>query len=624
LFDARMDRIVAVLGILGGVFLGRVLWLQTAGVEEARERVATRSTRPVVLPPRRGSILDATGRVLARDAVGYDLLGDAFGLGAVEWECSGCRRVSRTYESDPGEGPADLAPLPPAPPRPCGGSCPPLGWNPAPPPDLGTLDGLLALAPGTVAAEVGEVRRRAWVEARTAAAGKDFRLARLIRRDRLGRSREIRNDVDREAALEVLLRPDLYPGLHVQARSRRLLDPALDPATRAVVGATGPLLEDDWRERREEFLAEGLTLSRAGTLLLGRSGIERTRDRELRGAFGLERRTRDLFGRTTDRRTLEEVRDGADVRLTLRADLNAAAEALLGERRGALVALDPATGAILALAGTGGLGDGDPLPAVTGLDPGSVVKVLTAAVALEGDLVPAEGEIPCRGKASKPIPCDHEHGAPGLTLALGGSCNAYFGELGRRLGPGPLADYARRLGIAAPFRVGVSAEGGGTDWTQRKYRPWQKTDGANLGIGQGPILLSPLQVAALYAAVANGGRPVTPHLVAGEGRAPGEPVLEPATIAALRAGLEATVRTGTAADAGWGGFSVAGKTGTAQIPGKRHRYNAWFAGYAPAEAPRIVVVVVLCDTPESGGQGAAPLVARFLEAWRAAGGEEGR
>jgi cell division protein FtsI/penicillin-binding protein 2 len=110
---------------------------------------------------------------------------------------------------------------------------------------------------------------------------------------------------------------------------------------------------------------------------------------------------------------------------------------------------------------------------------------------------------------------------------------------------------------------------------------------------------------------------VKPFVVEGAGSEPGKPVFSPESLAAVRAGLEETVRTGTAKDSGLGRFRAAGKTGTAQIsdPKRKHLYNAWFAAYAPADAPRIVVVAVVEGTPESGGTAAAPLVARFLEAW---------
>jgi cell division protein FtsI/penicillin-binding protein 2 len=620
LFEGRIRWILAALAGLWFVFLCRVFYLQTSWAEEARETVSRRTEEEVAVPPRRGAILDAEGAVLARDEVGFDLLADPWGLGAMEWECEGCGRVVRTYESDPGGGPGDPPPGPAPQPPDCTCSLPGREWVPTYAVDRLALAGLLGAEPEDLGREIDALRREGWEEARKAAEGRDARWRRLVLRDRLARPRLLRRDVGRDAAMEVILNPERYPGLRAEPRSRRLATPGLDAATRALVGTTGPVLDFDLAARGAELGAEGLTPARLAQMRLGRTGIERTFDRRLRGSWGRERIHRDLEGRVGGREAVAPVQDGEDVRLTLSADLDAAAESFLDGHRGALVAMDPRTGALLALAGTGGLEDGEALPAVSGLVPGSVLKAFTALVAEEGGVAPRAGEIQCLGRRSKPIACEHEHGAPGLLEALAGSCNAYFAATAQRIGVRPLEDYARRIHIDKPYRIGVSREGGGTDWTQEKFRvPWDRTDLANLGIGQSKVLLSPLQVGAIFALVANGGRPVRPFLVEGQGAPPEEPVFSAETVAAVRAGLEETVRSGTAAQAGLDRFRAAGKTGTAQVPGhgglKRGVWNAWFACYAPAEAPRIVVVVVLEDCPESGGRAAAPIAARFLAAW---------
>jgi cell division protein FtsI/penicillin-binding protein 2 len=622
LFDGRIRWILAALAGLWFVFLCRVFFLQTWESGAAREAVARRSEESIPLPPRRGTIRDADGRVLAKDEVGFDLMADAFGLGAVEWECD-CGRVSRTYEADPGPGPADLPPELAPRPRACSCGAPEDRWVPTYAADRVALADHLGVAPEELAADLRAARMEGWAAARTAAEGRDARWRKQILRDRLTRPRVVRRNVGREAAMEVLLNPERYPGLTIDARARRVLDEGLDPATRMVVGKAGPLLKEELDGLVAELHAEGLTIDgakakaqRLARLNLGRSGVERTFDRALRGDFGLEHKTLDVTGRVTDRETDVPVRDGEDLRLTISTALQAEAEALLEGRKGAFVALDPWTGAVLVLAGTGGLEEKDPLPAVTGIRPGSVLKSFTALVAEEGGLSPLPGDVRCLGSRSKPVSCEHDHGSPGLREALAGSCNAYFGETGIRIGVRPFEDFARRVLIHKPLGLGVSREGGGTDWTQDTYkRPWNRYDLANVAIGQGPVDLSPLQVTVLHAAIANGGRPVKPHLVEGRGAPPGEPVFSAASIAAVRAGLEETVRSGTAADAGLGRFRAAGKTGTAEVHKGTGRWNAWFAGYAPAEAPRIAIAVVLVEHPGSGGHAAAPLAARFLEAW---------
>ncbi|MHC4922938.1 MAG: penicillin-binding transpeptidase domain-containing protein [Planctomycetota bacterium] len=291
------------------------------------------------------------------------------------------------------------------------------------------------------------------------------------------------------------------------------------------------------------------------------------------------------------------------------------AERALAGRDGAVVAMDPRTGHVLALAGVPRNGS---LPAVQGLVPGSVMKPFTALVAMDMDALPQPGQVFCKGRASRPIPCLQEHGHIGLEDALSGSCNAYFALAGIRSGVQGLRHWARVLNSSVPTSMGLDAEGGGTDWTIRTFRPrtpWNRTDLANLGVGQGPLLLSPVHVAGLYAAICNGGRPVTPSLVHGDGRLPGAAIVDGSALARIRKGLEGTVTHGTASGKGLETFLAAGKTGSAQLPGRRG-LNAWFAGYAPADDPRIVVVVVLTDQEGHGGSVAAPVAAEFLEGWR--------
>ena len=620
MFDARLRRIVAVLAGMALVFLARVFHLQTFEAVDSRARVLDRLNDETPIAPRRGDILDARGRVLARDESCFDLAADARELGAVEWECGKCGRLVTTHERDPGPGAPEAPPLAPEKPDPCR-RCGDL-WAPTYAVDRLAAAPLLGLREEEFAAALDEARLRSWAIARSRSAKVEGKWHARALRDWLTRPRRVLQDVPRAAAMEIVRAPARYRGLRIETRARRRVNPDLDPATRAIVGRTGPLQAEEWERRREAWEAEGLTEETALDTLFGRSGVEATCDRALRGAFGVRHTARDNLGAVTTREVLLPAMDGADVRLTLDAGLSAEAARILGDRPGALVALDPHTGAVIAAAGVRGEEPYIHLEAVQGLDAGSVLKPYTALVGLEGDLVPQAGEIRCTGKSSTPVRCAHVHGSPGLRDALSESCNPFFGTLAVRIGTGPFARYAEALGLGEPIGIGVPPQSGGTNWTQRLSERlrgvgWERTDLANLGIGQGPVALSTLHVAVLYAAIANGGRPVKPFVVEGAGTAPGAPVFSAESLAAVRAGLEETVRTGTAKGAGLERFRAAGKTGTAQISEKKrsHLYNAWFAAYAPADAPRIVVVVVVENTPESGGTAAAPLVARFLEAW---------
>ena len=619
MFEGRLRWILGGTAGLFAVFLARVLFLQTAGAEASREAVESRRHGTIALPPRRGAVRDADGVLLARDETGFDLMADSRSLGAVEWRCGreDCGRVCRTWETDPGPGPDAEPPLPAEAPPACRCGSTDLRrveGDDAP----GSLADLLGEPTGALEERVGRIRARGWTTARAAARRRGERWRRVTLRDWLGRRRCVASGLSREAALEIALDPERFPGFTVEARHLRRVEEGLDPATLSVLGRTGPPTPAD----AERLRREGLGPAEVHSLAVGRSGVERAFDRDLRGSFGTERASRDLYGRVLGRESVDPVVDGEDLRLACSSRLNAAAEGILAGRPGAIVALDPRDGALRAVAGAAGPEEGAPLLAGQGEEPGSVMKVLPALVALEGGVAPAAGEVDCRGRASKPLPCEHDHGSPGMREALSGSCNAYFAATALRIGVRPLEDFARLLHIDRPYGIGLGAEGGGTDWIQDSFpprRPWVRTDLANLGIGQGPILLSPLQVGSLYCAIANGGHPVLPYLVEGKGRSPGSAVLSSSTTAQVRAGLEDTVRIGTASNAGLQEFRAAGKTGTAQAGEDaegRRKLNAWFAGYAPAEDPRIVVVVLLADQRESGGRAAAPLAAEFLRAWR--------
>ncbi len=204
------------------------------------------------------------------------------------------------------------------------------------------------------------------------------------------------------------------------------------------------------------------------------------------------------------------------------------------------------------------------------------------------------------------------------------SCNVMFATLGQRVGAKGLAEMARRFGLGETCGIDLPEEAAGlvptTEWKRRVRRePWYPGDTCQMAIGQGDCLVTPLQVAREFAVVANGGSLVQPHLIARiEGEEEYPPALErrslglrPETIAALRAGMEAVVSPGgTAASVATEKYPIAGKTGTAQAPGGDP--HAWFAGYAPADEPRLVVVVVV----EHGGRGstvAGPLARHVLD-----------
>jgi len=386
--------------------------------------------------------------------------------------------------------------------------------------------------------------------------------------------------------------------------------------------------------------------------LIGKDGVERTYDRYLRGHDGENQAEVDAQGRIV--RTIGTIpaKPGNAVVLGLDLDVQRAAEDGLGNRLGAVIAMDAHTGTILALvshpafdpnlfaagitpaAWTGLLRDPrTPLVdrAIQGAYPtGSVFKIVTGSAALELGLVRPGTRFYCPGyyTLGDRVFHDHEtHGDVNFLDAIAKSCDVVFWTLSRPVGPDHLAEYARMFGMGRASGIDLPLEGAGVipdpAWKDRTFKqPWYGGDTLNMAVGQGYVLATPLQVARMVAAVGNGGDLVTPHVVAEihapDGRVvsqvappPGGRVrLSPQTMAVLQAGLAAVVTRGTAASIQIPGMTVAGKTGTAEnIHGKPY---AWFAGYAPAEAPRVVVVALVEDVG-FGAEYAAPIVQRVLE-----------
>jgi penicillin-binding protein 2 len=259
-----------------------------------------------------------------------------------------------------------------------------------------------------------------------------------------------------------------------------------------------------------------------------------------------------------------------------------------------------------------------------------VFKIVTATAALELGLVNANSRFYCPGYYSLGGHIFHDHESHGNINFLEGiaqSCNVVFWTLARPVGPEQLAKFAKMYGLGHATGIDLVEESAGAvpepSWKARMWKqPWYAGDTLNTAVGQGYTLTTPIQVARMLAAIANGGHLVTPHLVTEITTAQGRPVrrvaplstgelqVSPQTMAVLRTGLAAVVSRGTAASIQIPGLLVAGKTGTAENPhGKPH---AWFAGYAPVDAPRLVVVA-LVENVGFGAEFAAPIVQRVLQ-----------
>ncbi|HLA85070.1 MAG TPA: penicillin-binding transpeptidase domain-containing protein, partial [Thermoguttaceae bacterium] len=366
-------------------------------------------------------------------------------------------------------------------------------------------------------------------------------------------------------------------------------------------------------------------------------------------------------------RWIEAPRPGEVLALTLDARLQATAETLLDEalaRRtlsgarpatagAAAVVMDVRTGAILACASAPRFdpnvfdgGDnrevrrllGDPARPLfdrtiqMAVAPGSLSKIVTAAALVESRAVDPRESFYCRGYLEKPtaLRCqiydqfERGHGEVTLPDALAESCNVYFFHHAGRLGPGPLTAWLDRFGFGRATGVDLPGEAAGCVPTPESIaalegHDWKVDDTRRVAVGQGSLTVTPMQAVRMTAAVANGGRLVSPHVVqkSSDDDAPPDaspvPGLDAATLDAIRHGLEMAVASpkGTAHATVFNeSIAVAGKTGTAQTGGDRSPH-AWFAGYAPVDDPRVALVVVV-EHAGDGGEVAGPVAARLL------------
>jgi penicillin-binding protein 2 len=404
----------------------------------------------------------------------------------------------------------------------------------------------------------------------------------------------------------------------------------------------------------------------------GRSGVESALEAILRGKPG---RVNFLKGTNreveTDRQPSEP---GLDVWLTIDARLQREVRDILRyQRSAAAVVMEPESGEILALYSHPGFDPNawsgrldreeyeaitknpySPMhnKAVTAYAPGSVFKIVTSLAGLRENIVTPETVIHCPGHytyGGRDFGCHAKsgHGPVDLIGALKGSCDVYFYQVAERLGMDKIAEYARQFGFGAPTGVEIP-ESVGIVPTRAWYASqpqlnWQPGLTLSVGIGQGSLTATPLQVTRSFAIIANGGRLVVPRLIHRYTDAAGleqqvflpldqgRLAMTPAERALIHDGLVSVVNDehGTALGIRDDVVVIAGKTGTAEAamsrPGASPEVavwlledHAWFTLYAPAEDPQVVITVFV-EHGGSGGKDAAPLARRIFDAWRRLG-----
>jgi len=405
---------------------------------------------------------------------------------------------------------------------------------------------------------------------------------------------------------------------------------------------------------------------------IGKNGVERVFDRNLRGKAGNSQVEVNAVGRVIRELSRQEGQPGDDLRLTIDRDLQKlAADRLKKEKSAAAVVMDIHNGDVLVLSSVPGF---DPNEFVTGLSsrswrrlvndprtplinkaisglyaPGSTFKMVVALAALEANIVRPDHRVFCRGftqLGNARFHCwkKHGHGWQDIYDAHKNSCDVYFYDIAKRIGVDRIAAMARKLGLGEKTGVDLPSEKGGVIPTRAWKKaligtPWQQGETLISGIGQGFILTTPLQLAVMTARLANGGEAVTPRLVRPE-RIDGKDdtpkfkklAISRASLDVIRDGMNQVTNEhgGTAyrARISEKGMEMSGKTGTAQVRRiskaeremrvlKNHerpwrkRDHALFVGYAPSDDPRYAVAVVV----EHGGGGskvAAPIARDLL------------
>ncbi|MBI3077893.1 MAG: penicillin-binding protein 2 [Deltaproteobacteria bacterium] len=472
---------------------------------------------------------------------------------------------------------------------------------------------------------------------------------------------KLRRDLSEEELAKVEAEKLFLPGVIIEVEPRRAY--VHGDLSAQVFGYTGEI-------DRAQLKADQTSTYRMGSAI-GKFGLEQQWESALRGEDGGRQVEVSATGREISvLRDVEPV-PGHNLYLTLDLDLQKVAEEALGDNHGAVVALDPRTGEVLVMASRPAY---DPNVFARGITreewrelvedayhplenraiqsqypPGSTFKIAVAAAAMEEGLGTRDTRVNCTGGLwfGNRYFRDWKkegHGVVNFRSAIVQSCDVFFYTLGSRVGIDRIAQYAAALGLGRPTGIGLSNEKPGlipsSSWKQRRFRqPWFPGETLSVSIGQGAALVTPIQLANMAAAVANGGILYVPQLVRRVQSVEGDLIEEtrPAigarvpiseeTLRFLRDAMVGVVNDpqGTAKRARVDGVLVGGKTGTAQVVGMKDREtsktlpfelrdHAWFMAFAPEDGAEIAVAA-LVEHVGGGGANAAPVAQKVLEAY---------
>jgi penicillin-binding protein 2 len=393
---------------------------------------------------------------------------------------------------------------------------------------------------------------------------------------------------------------------------------------------------------------------------VGKSGLERQYNERLMGTDGMRRVVVNSVGKEVERLEHLEAQPGEKIQLTIDYDLQVVAEAAMAGQKGAVVALDPRTGEVLAMVSRPApdpnsfavrisgdewkqLSDDPDRPLLNRaiqaqLAPGSVFKIVMSTAMLESKAIPEDFTTFCPGYGTfygRMFKCHTfgkgGHGQVDLHKAIVQSCDVFFYNVGMRLGIDRISFYASQLGLGRRTGIDLPGEAEGLvpseEWKQRVYKqPWYPGETISVAVGQGATITTPLQLARTIGGIAMGGVFQQPHLLmnAKGMKETAFSISEHATEVITQGMFGVVNEGGTAAGSRLEGIEFCGKTGTAQLisgeglkkAGKQKQFadNAWFVGYAPRRNPEIVVAV-LVEHGLHGSSAAAPVAKDIIKAY---------
>src|SRR3989339_97834 len=648
MFQKRVVIIVGFIAITFFVIVVRLFALQVINNSYYRTQARKYATRIELIADPRGKILDRNGNVLVTNKLAFDLFitpsiylkpkilpGNKI---AVRNSISSNSGNSKVIDSDTEEDSFQRE-------------------------IIQRLSNLMKVKFDDISSKIKTIQQRILSQAETRPEREKKRFIKQQYRNRY----KIFSGLTLAQAVQVESHPEIFRGFSVsETISRNYL---YNDLACHIIGYTGPI----WKEEYDRFVENGyfddilnpeidentyqalIDMGEFKNTFIGRSGIERMHNRLLTGRYGVRMSEYDFATKQKDELSRTESIPPTDIMLTIDLDLQKKLEsALKGKSAGAGIVIDVHTGEILAMASAPSFDSNRLQPpvdkqvtefisksplkplynrAISGeYPPGSIFKIVTALAALEDGKITPYTPFYCNGHFSpkyKKFKCwiaehNREHGSLSLEDGFKNSCNVFFFHAGQLAGGDAITRWARNMGFGQSTGLDISGEKKGRvpnspdDKDTKTGAPkWSLADTLNMSIGQGDLMVTPLQIVRMVAAIANGGTLVTPRIIKTDipsvvnSQVAQKINISESTLTHIRNGMYKVVHStgGTANGSGVRNFPAAGKTGTAEVWGKKS--HAWFAGFAPFDKPQFAFVVVV----EYGGKGSevsAPIVAAFL------------